>query len=352
MPSAGNSISRTIRAAISAPAWILALVTGAKSFVDNPIIGSPMLNRFGLHVLRIKAAHGLAGFRRRRLRHLIPEDLREQFDQNGFVLVPEGMVPEDFAALKATLLEAELESRSHQQGDSITRRVPIGPDVRHRFPQLNALLESRRWKGVMAYVASTRSEPIYYIQTIFGGAVEGPPDPQLQLHADTFHPSLKAWLFLTDVEENGRPLTYVAGSHRLTEKRVEWERKKSLEVLSDGDRLSQRGSFRVAEEELAALDLPAPTHFVVPANTLVVADTCGFHARANSSVPTVRVELFAYCRRTPFLPWTGFDLLSWRPLAQRRAEWANAIVDWLDRRGLMKQHWRPIGPRRVAEPDA
>jgi hypothetical protein len=201
----------------------------------------------------------------------------------------------------------------------------------------------------MAYVASTRSEPLYYIQTIFGGITEGPPDPQLQLHSDTFHPSLKAWLFLTDVEMDGRPLTYVAGSHRLTGARIEWERRKSIEVMATGDRLSQRGSFRVSEEELPSLGLPAPTHFVVPANTLVVVDTCGFHARADSTRPTVRVELWAYCRRTPFLPWTGGDLLSWRPVAQRRAQWAGAIVDWLDRRGLMKQHWRPAGRRRVSE---
>lgn len=344
-----DSIKRGASAALSAPTWVLALLTGAKSFADNPILGSPTLNRWGLHVWRLKGAHALASWRRRRLAHLLPAQRREEFDRNGFVVVRDVLPAETFAELKAALFEAELESRSHQQGDTITRRVPVGPDIRRRFPQLHSLLEQSDWKGLMAYVASTRSEPLYYIQTIFGGVAEGPPDPQLELHSDTFHPSLKAWLFLTDVEEDGRPLTYVAGSHRLTEARIEWERRKSVEVMSGGDRLSQRGSFRIDGQELAELGLPQPTHFPVPANTLVVVDTCGFHARADSSVPTVRVELWAYCRRTPFLPWTGGDLLSWSPIAHRRAQWLVAIVDWFDRRGLMKQHWRPTGRRRVSE---
>jgi hypothetical protein len=88
---------------------------------------------------------------------------------------------------------------------------------------------------------------------------------------------------------------------------------------------------------------------VVPANTLVVADTCGFHARGSSEGSALRVELWAFARRTPFLPWVGFDLLSWGPLAIRRVPWLNAIHDRLDRLGLKKQHWRSAGLRNPFE---
>jgi len=334
---------------LRAPFDVLAIFTGAKSFVDNPVLGSAYLNRLGLHAWRLKAAHALAGRRRARLARMIAADLREEFDRDGTVQV-RGLLPaEEFESLRSSLLEAALEGREQQQGDTITRRVPIGPAMRRRFPGLDALLDSPRWKGLMAYVASTRSEPLYYLQTVFGGVVDGPPDPQLELHADTFHPSMKAWFFLTDVAEGERPFTYVKGSHQLTEARVRWEQTRSEAVLRDGDRLSQRGSLRVTEEELGDLGLPPPTQYFVPANTLVIADTCGFHARGDASGPTVRVEIWAYCRRSPFLPWTGFDLLSWRPLAQRRAEWALAIADRLDRWDLRKQHWRPVGARRALE---
>ena len=68
------------------------------------------------------------------------------------------------------------------------------------------------------------------MQTIVTGHAAGPPDPQLELHADTFHPSLKAWLFLTDVTDDQGPLTYVAGSHRLTPERLAWEQARSIDI--------------------------------------------------------------------------------------------------------------------------
>jgi hypothetical protein len=343
------SLRRTLRW-WRAPWWLVAVLTGAKSFADNPILGSARLNRAGLHAWRKASAHRLAERRRARLASSIPADLREHFDRDGFIVVRDVLPAAAFAALRSQLLDTELDSRAHRQGDTITRRIAVGPDMRHRFPRLAALLDSPWWRGIMAYVASTRSAPLYYIQTIAGGIVDGPPDPQLQLHADTFHPSLKAWLFLTDVGDDDRPLTYVAGSHRATPERLAWEQARSIAVMAGGDRLSQRGSLRIAVDELAGLGLPAPTRFAVPANTLVAIDTSGFHARADSHRPTLRVELWAYCRRSPFLPWAGLDPLSWGPVAARRAQWLAAAVDRLAALGLMIQHWRPVGRRRPIDP--
>lgn len=332
------------------PIWTVALLTGAKSFADNPILGSKRLNRAGLHVWRLRAAHWLAWSRRARLCKLLPQDLREQFDRDGFVAIRDFLPPEEFQRLRSALLHAEFESREHWQGDTVTRRVAVGPKLLQQVPELAQLLENPLWKGVLAYIGSTRSVPLYYIQTISAGHPGADPDPQVELHSDTFHPTLKAWLFLTDVDEADRPLTFVAGSHLLTDKRRAWEQRKSAQVLDAGDRLSQRGSFRIGADELPELGLPPATRFAVRANTLVAADTCGFHARGHSSRPTLRVEVWAYGRRTPFLPWTGLDLLSWRPVAMRRAEWLGSIVDWLSKHGLMTQHWRAVGLRRPIDP--
>jgi hypothetical protein len=331
-----------------APLWTLALATGAKSFIDNPILGSERLNRRGLHVARLKLAHRLAWARRRRLASAVPKGWREQFDRSGFVEIRDFLPADIFARLQSALLNREFETRQHQQGDAVTRRVAVGPKLLHEIPELRAMLSSKRWKSLLAYVGSTRSEPLYYIQTILTGHAEGGPDPQLELHADTFHPSLKAWLFLTDVSDDQGPLTYVEGSHLLTSERLAWEHARSISVR-ESDRLSQRGSMRVASEELPALGLPSPRRFAVPANTLVAIDTSGFHARGSSNRPSVRVEIWAYSRRTPFVPWSGFDLLSLPPIAARRAQWLTKIVDRLDRMGLKQQHWRPIGRRRPTD---
>lgn len=331
-----------------APIWAVQLATGAKSFVDNPILGSPVLNRLGLHAARVRLAHRLAWWRRKRLARNLPPADRIAFDRDGYVCIADFLPAEEFARLQHFLLNVEGTAREHRQGDTVTRRVPIDDQLVRQSPELGRMLGAMRWKALMKYVASTGGEPLYYLQTIVTGH-DGPPDPQVQLHADAFHPSMKAWLFLTDVAENEAPLTYVAGSHRLTPARVAWEKSRSETVAAVGDRLSQRGSFRIAIEQLSELGLPAPTKFAVRANTLVVADTFGFHARGTADRPTVRVELWAYRRRTPFLPWAGLDVLSLPGLALRRAQWAYRAMDWLGARGLRQQHWTLSGTKRALD---
>jgi hypothetical protein len=55
---------RAIALADALPWWIAQLLTGAKSFRDNPLIGSKRLNRLGLHGWRVRATHWLAARRR------------------------------------------------------------------------------------------------------------------------------------------------------------------------------------------------------------------------------------------------------------------------------------------------
>jgi hypothetical protein len=331
-----------------APFWALQLATGAKSFIDNPILGSPRLNQRGLHIARLRAAHRLAWWRRKRLTKNLPQADRIAFDRDGYVCIPDFLPAEEFKPLQDFLLNFAGPAREHRQGDTVTRRVPIDDEIIQQCPELGRLLRGKRWRALMNYVASTGGEPLYYLQTIITGH-DGPPDPQGQFHADAFHPSMKAWLFLTDVQEDEAPLTYVAGSHCLTPARLAWEQQKSETVTSNGDRLSQRGSFRISLEEISAMGLPAPTKFAVPPNTLVVADTFGFHARGTADRPTVRVEIWAYRRRSPFLPWTGLDLLSAPGLALKRAQAAYRIMDWLGERKIRQQHWTPVRGKRVLD---
>jgi hypothetical protein len=68
------------------PWWIAQLPIGAKAFCDNPILGSPTLNRWGLHLGRVRLAAALARSRRQRLRHLVKEEDRSAFERDGFVL--------------------------------------------------------------------------------------------------------------------------------------------------------------------------------------------------------------------------------------------------------------------------
>ena len=155
---------------------------------------------------------------------------------------------------------------------------------------------------------------------------------------------MKAWYFLTDVAMEDGPLTYVPGSHHLTPERLQWEHEKALMAPEGVDRLSARGSMRITAEELPRLGLPEPVAFAVPANTLVVVDTCGFHARGRALRPSMRIEIWAYSRRNPFIPWLGGDILSLPGLAERRIPWLWAARDrW---RKWVGQPWQDVGQIR------
>jgi hypothetical protein len=337
-------------ALIKAPFWALALATGAKSFRDNPLIGSPALNRRGLHARRVALAHRLAWSRRRRLAGLVSPEDRAAFDRDGFVLKSDYLSAAEFARLRDEVMRFRAPAREMVQGDTITRRIALDRPALAALPGVDRLLRRPDWRGLLRYVGSFDQEPLYYVQTILSHVRPGNPDPQTNLHADTFHPSVKAWLFLTDVAIDEGPFVYVPGSHRLTPQRLAWEQAMSVRAAEAQDKYSARGSFRITPEELGALGLPAPRAFAVPANTLVVADTVGFHARGLSTRPSTRVEIWAYGRRNPFLPWTGLDPLSLPAVAPLRVPLLWRTLDNAERLGLGRNPWRDVGIKAPGEP--
>jgi hypothetical protein len=326
-----------------APWHVAALATGAKSFRDNPVIGSPVANRAGLHVVRVRLAHRMAEWRRQRLSALICEDDRAAFERDGFLLKPDFLPAADYAALKEQVLSFRGPARQQFQGDAMTRRIPLDRQAMACLPALRCLVESPEWLGLVRYVGSFKLEPLIYIQTIFSQVRKAAPDPQTRLHADAFHPSVKAWFFLTDVAENDGPFIYVPGSHQPTRRRLSWERRASITAARSTDFQSARGSLRITPETVRRLGFGEPKAFAVPQNTLVVADTVGFHARGLSARPSVRVEIWAYGRRNPFLPWLGCDLAA-TPLVKGRAVplyWS--AMDIAEKLHLSSNPWQSAG---------
>jgi Phytanoyl-CoA dioxygenase (PhyH) len=332
------------------PWWVLQLLSSAKSFRDNPLLGSTRLNRLGLHRTRVRLAHAMTARRRRRLEGLVSAEDRAAFDRDGFVLHRHLLSPEAFAALKSRLLAHPAASREMTQGDTVTRRIAIDNALASELPELNALLAHPVWAGLTRYVCGYHRAPWAYVQAILSQVCPGEPDPQTQLHADTFHPTMKAWFFLTDVAEDEGPFCYVPGSHRLTQARLDWEQARSLTARDSTDRLSARGSFRIKESELGPLGLPPPQRFAVPANTLVVADTFGFHARGPSRGSSVRIEIWGYDRRNPYFPSTTDGALALFGLTDRRAPLYWRWLDQLEAWRLARNPWRDAGVKTAGAP--
>jgi hypothetical protein len=319
----------TILRTAALPLHAAALLTGAKSFRDNPVIGSPGLNRRGLHVARIRLAERMAERRRDRLARFADPADREAYARDGFVIRRDALPATAFAALSAEIEGRAFEAREMRQGSAVTRFIELPPEVLRATPHLAAVARGPLLQGLLRYVAAADADPVLYLHTVITDPGRGAPDPQTRFHADTFHATAKAWLFLRDVSEEDGPFVYVPGSHRLTPGRLAWEQAQSETAASARDRLHARGSFRASASEIAAMGYDAPVSFAVPANTLVVADTHGFHARGPSLRPSVRVAVYGSLRRNPFLPWAGLDPLSLPGLRGRAAQLFGA---WLDAR--------------------
>ncbi|MFT8243252.1 phytanoyl-CoA dioxygenase family protein [Roseomonas sp. BN140053] len=322
------------------------VLTGRKVFSGNPILGSERLNRRGLHLWRVRLAGRLAAWRRKRLAHLVSPEDRAAFARDGFVEVPELLPPAAFEALAQHLGTLVAEAREMREGGAVTRRIPVTPALLRRVPELRPLLDSPRWRGLTRYVGAFDTEPVTYVQAILANA-SGEEDPQTQLHMDTFHPTMKAWFFLHPVPDSEGPLTYVAGSHTLGRRRLAWQRARSVLACRGPNK---GGAFRLSASALPQLGWAPPRRFAVAGNTLVVADTSGFHARAASPRPSLRVEIYALSRPNPFLPVLR-PPLDWFPvLARRQVPLQYWLQDRLSRLGLMRPVWRKAGAISPAAP--
>ena len=331
------------------PWWLLTTATSVSSFIDHPIIGNAKLNELGLHEARVKLAAKLTEQRREKLaKFLTVEDVAE-FQKNGFIC-KENFLPEDqFQALKNELLAKSLPTRETLQGDTITRRMALDYRSVEQLPETHKLLSSSQWQNLINYVGGFKIEPMYYVQVILSQVKKARPDPQTSLHSDTFHSSMKAWLFLTDVAEDEGPFVYVPGSHIMNDKRLAWERQRVLNIKK-ADKMSRRGSFRIEQKDLASLGYGELRKFAVKANTLVIGDTYGFHARGESVRPSTRIELWAFARRNPFMPWVGLNPASLPFLKNRVIPIYWRYLDYLEEKQIKDNPWRKVGSRLPTDP--
>lgn len=236
------------------PLYALAVASSAKSFRDNPVIGSPRLNQRGLHILRRELARPLGVYRRRRLESLISQADREAFARDGFIVKPNFLPPAEFKALQDEILNLDAPAREAIIGDTLTRLIPLDGKVLPRLPVAQSVLEGKRYRNLLAYVGSFRRVPHLYVQTVFSKhRPDAEPDIQSFYHSDTFHPTVKSWLFLDDVKIDSTPFTYVPGSHIANKRRLAWERRTSITAKDGKDKLTAEGSFRISEVEIRRL---------------------------------------------------------------------------------------------------
>ena len=343
---------KLLRQIAMSPIWLLQVFGMSKSFRDNPILGSPVLNRMGLHAGRVLVAHSLNKLRLFTLAPLVPASHREAFGRDGFIIVENFLSDEDFARLKTQLSDCKGEVRECIQGDTLTHRILLDEGNLDLMPACRALVDNPDYERLLKYCAARLKRPLYYVQSIKNGFVTGRSDPQKVLHSDTFHPTMKAWFFIDDVDTDRGPFTYVPGSQRLTWKRLKWEYKRSIRGRELHDGYSEKGSMRADQVDLDELGLPAPKAVEVPGNTLVVADTHGFHCRGQAAPGASRMEIWAYSRTNPFNPLPGLGL---KVFSRIEHKLARQYWEWLDERARKRNgqsSWHLVPTSKMSEKPA
>ena len=341
----------SLKAVLMLPVHAVGILSSTKSFRDNPVIGSPALNRRGLHIVRRRLAARLGERRRGSLAHLLSAEELAEFERDGFIIKRDFLDPATFKAFHDEIMALHVPAREALIGDTLTRLIPLDGPILRGMETVRRVLESKRYRGLLAYVGSFKRRPFFYVQTVFSQFAPGAePDVQSFYHADTFHPTLKSWFFLHDVGEDAAPFAYVPGSHRSNLRRLAWERRMSVVAHGAGDKLTAEGSLRISEAEIRQLGYGEARKVPVTANTLVIADTSGIHRRSTTAKPSVRVSLWAYSRSNPFLPFAAGDIKAWNAVQSWGVRVYFAVADRIkDARGV-KRDWGWAGLRSPLTP--
>lgn len=331
------------------PVWLIQLCTQAKSFKNNPVIGNQMLNRCGLHVLRMVLAHGIMRLRFEMLGRNIDKKLKQAFLKDGFIAIPNVLSADQYNNIKNEVASVNAEVRECKQGDTLTHRILLNETVQKQLPTISAMLSSDSYLSLHKFASGKNTRPVSYIQTIKNHFSDGAADPQKNLHSDTFHPTMKSWYFLDNCDSDNGPFTYVPGSHRLTLARMKWEYEKSVFICNDGDKYSSNGSFRATEKDLKAMGLGGPISLAVPANTLVIANTHGFHRRGDANKRSMRTEIWSMSRSNPFNPLPGFDQPAFAKLQNSALGWYREYCDRKAAKRGAKSSWHVVESRNTLD---
>lgn len=275
-------------------------------------IDDPLLNRLGVQVARTVGAHGALGARR----WPMPAD-------PALVRAIEAVRNDGYAVIEDLLTDQELE-----RVDVAVSRAIADESVPVRMVDNGGVEVAVRWRGdlpddlrsdidlffghptVLALGSAAERlslEPGSGRCTIQDQVVVGhAPDREAEIHADTFQPTHKLWLYLTDVSEADGPLVFYPGSHRL--------RVQSLAAVYRESVGTNAGSRRISERELARSGFERRA-LLCRRNSLVIANTHGYHGRAQGAPGGHRTSLSIELRSDPFRrpAALGVDASSARP---------------------------------------
>jgi hypothetical protein len=267
-------------------------------FTADKTIQSRAANTLGSQMVRAMLARMMYHARRVPVPASVQEDVKV-LERDGLLVLPNFFPQAAFQDLRqraTELCEQERERVRQVVTGCATLHVlrgnesPIATALPEFFqnPRLSAILEAaERRPGSFA-------RSYQAIERLVQGASDE-HDRETDLHSDIFYTMHKAWLYLTDVTIDSPPLVYVKGSHLMSPA--------ALAAIYRESCTSNVGSRRVDSEEFARRQMKETT-MTCPANTLVIANTCGYHRRLRGKPGEQRFALHVAMRDANPFRWS------------------------------------------------
>lgn len=274
------------------------LRAASRIFTADKVVQNRLLNVLGAQVVRSVVARAMHLSRQTVVDHSLSERCNA-LERDG-ILVWEDFLPvstfQDLEKECHRLLREESQFVARQSGPNTSRKAmvsslsPAASTALRQFlldQRLRALLQAAERRPLRDLLDVAELEEL-----IQGQATS--VDPQSQPHSDIFFASHKVWFYLTDVDRAAGPFAFIPGSHRLSATRL-------LHVYSHSVRLGDGvdPSRRIGHDEMEVLG-PHERIMTVPRNTLVVANTCGYHRRLQGEPGRRRLSIHIELRSDPF----------------------------------------------------
>ena len=269
-------------------------------FSDIKFIDNYFLNLLGLHIFRILVAHFFFSIRTFLFFSNLTEE-QKTLRKNGIIIIENFFPNTKFESIKNEFNNCKNYDGTDLEipdGDSLWIRRKFG---RKQYPKLPNTKDFVLNQKILDLVSAGEARKVSFDAVWFDQVSHVNSktiDSQKELHTDIFYNNHKVFYFLSEVKDEDGPLNVAIGSHRFSIKRLWFEYKKSNSFDKD-QKKEELGSFRVTEKDFSFLKLDN-FKAIVPANSLVIVNTCAFHRRGDSSIGSKRSALFLQFRSNPF----------------------------------------------------
>lgn len=269
-------------------------------FSSKKYVKSKVLNLLNIQALRIKIADTRLE-KKRCVRAMSADELNwiNQLKNDGILIVPNALSQEDVIQINKTL---ELKTSNNQTSKHLINHKELA-DTGTTFDHIpltdlgGGIIDSCAGKlveienTVELYLAK-KVKSSWYVKIVKDNSSGGTAAGDTFCHSDTFHNTLKAWIYLDTIPANGPSLKYFIGSH-LMQPNV-------LDLHLARARADTSRSPRIDSSVISDLGFEKFDEKIV-AGTLILADTRGFHYRNHSPNWTKkRATIYASFRPSPF----------------------------------------------------